>query len=59
MDNKSVILPKWIDGLIFKVLSAKYSRRNKDLVVLEWEKDEVLTYLGISREVSRNRTAFS
>lgn len=46
MDNKSVILPKWIDDLIFKVLSAKYSRRNKDLVVLEWEKDEVLTYLG-------------
>lgn len=46
MNNKSVILPKWIDDLIFKVLSAKYSRKNKDLVVLEWEKDEVLTYLG-------------
>lgn len=46
MNNKSVILPKWIDDLIFKVLSAKYSRKNKDLVVLEWEKDEELTYLG-------------
>ena len=27
--DKSIILPKWIDDLIFKVLSAKYSRKNK------------------------------
>lgn len=46
MDNKSVMLPKWIDDLIFRVLSAKYSRKNRDLVVLEWKKDEVLSYLG-------------
>ena len=46
MENKSVILPKWIDDLIFEVLSAKYSKKNKDLVVLEWEKDEILCYLG-------------
>ncbi len=46
MNNKSVILPEWIDDLIFRVLSAKYSRKNKDLVVLEWKEDEVLSYLG-------------
>lgn len=46
MDNKSVMLPKWIDDLIFRVLCAKYSRKNRDLVVLEWKKDEVLAYLG-------------
>lgn len=46
MDNKSVILPKWIDDLIFRVLSAKYSRKNKNLVVLEWKEDDILTYLG-------------
>lgn len=46
MDNKSVILPKWIDDLIFRVLSAKYSRKNKNLIVLEWKEDEILTYLG-------------
>lgn len=44
--NRSVILPEWIDDLIFRVLSAKYSRKNKDLVVLEWEENEVLSYLG-------------
>lgn len=46
MENKAVILPKWLDDLIFGILSAKYSKKNKDLVVLEWEKDEVLCYLG-------------
>ncbi len=46
MENKSVILPKWLDNLIFGILSAQYSKKNKDLVVLEWEKDEVLCYLG-------------
>lgn len=46
MNNKSVILPEWIDDLIFRVLSAKYSRKNKDLVVLEWKEDDVLSYLG-------------
>ena len=44
--NKSVILPEWLDDLIFRVFSAKYSRKNKNLVVLEWKEDEVLTYLG-------------
>ena len=46
MENKSVILPKWLDNLIFGILSAQYSKKNKDLVVLEWEKDEVLCYLA-------------
>ena len=46
MENKSVILPKWLDDLIFGILSAKYSKKNKDLVVLEWENDDVLCYLG-------------
>lgn len=46
MENKAVMLPKWLDDLIFGILSAKYSKKNKDLVVLEWEKDEVLCYLG-------------
>ena len=46
MENKSVILPKWLDDLIFGILSAQYSKKNKDLVVLEWEKEEILCYLG-------------
>ena len=46
MENTSVILPKWLDDLIFGILSAQYSKKNKNLVVLEWEKDEVLCYLG-------------
>lgn len=46
MENNSVILPEWLDDLIFRTLSAKYSKKNKDLVVLEWEKEEILCYLG-------------
>ena len=46
MENKSVILPKWLDDLIFGILSAQYSKKNKNLVILESEKDEVLCYLG-------------
>ena len=46
MENKSVILPKWLDDLIFGILSAQYTQKNKGLVVLEWEGDEVLCYLS-------------
>lgn len=46
MENKSVILPKWLDDLIFKTLSAKYGKKNKDLVILDWDEEEVQCYLG-------------
>lgn len=46
MEDKLVILPEWIDNLIFRTFSAKYSKKNEDLLVLEWLQDDIATYLG-------------
>ena len=42
----SVILPKWLDNLIFEQLGAKYCRSNADMTVIDWDKNDVLNYLG-------------
>lgn len=42
----SVILPQWLDHLIFEQLGAKYCRSNADMTVIDWDKDDVLNYLG-------------
>jgi len=41
-----VVLPKWLDNLIFDQLGAKYQRSNADMTVIDWDKDDVLNYLG-------------
>ena len=48
MDNETtaikarkVVLPTWLDTLIFDDLSARYCRQNKDMVVLECDSDYV------------------
>lgn len=53
MDNETtaikarkVVLPTWLDTLIFDDLSARYCRQNKDMVILEWDSDDVKKYLG-------------
>lgn len=53
MDNETtaikarkVVLPTWLDTLIFDDLSARYCRQNKDMVVLKWDSDDVKKYLG-------------
>lgn len=46
INDKHIILPKWLDDLIFVQLSANYGKKNKDLVVLDWSKDDILCYLG-------------
>ena len=45
MQNK-VILPQWLDQLIFEKLGAKYCRANADMTVIDWDKNDVLNYLG-------------
>lgn len=45
-DNKVVVLPQWLDNLIFKELGAKYCRSNSDMTVIDWDKSQVLNYLG-------------
>lgn len=44
--ERKVILPTWLDTLIFDNLSANYCRQNKDMVVLEWGIDDIKKYLG-------------
>ena len=44
--NTSVILPQWLDNLIFEKLGAKYCRSNADMTVIDWDKNDVLNYLG-------------
>lgn len=44
--QNSVILPQWLDNLIFEKLGAKYCRSNADMTVIDWDKNDVLNYLG-------------
>lgn len=44
--ERKVVLPIWLDSLIFDNLSASYCRQNKDMVVLEWKLDDIKRYLG-------------
>ncbi len=42
----AVTLPQWLDILIFCQLGAKYQRSNADMTVIDWDKKDVLNYLG-------------
>ena len=44
--QNNVILPQWLDNLIFEQLGAKYCRSNADMTVIDWDKNDVLNYLG-------------
>lgn len=44
--NKCVTLPAWLDDYIFNHLGARHNRINGNMVVLEWDKDKILDYLG-------------
>lgn len=44
--ERKVVLPIWLDTFIFDNLSASYCRQNKDMVVLEWNLDDIKKYLG-------------
>ncbi len=39
-------LPDWLDDYIYNDLNGIYCKTNKDMLVIDWEKDEVLKYLG-------------
>lgn len=44
--ERRIVLPKWLDSFIYDDLSACYCRQNNDMVVLEWNNDEIKKYLG-------------
>ncbi|OUP34607.1 class I SAM-dependent methyltransferase [Bacteroides sp. An19] len=41
-----VYLPKWLDKCIFTKLKANYCCSNSDMTVIDWDKKDVLNYLG-------------
>ena len=41
-----VRLPDWLDECIFTKLKAKYCCSNSDMTVIDWDKKDVLNYLG-------------
>lgn len=44
--GNNVTLPSWLDDFIFNHLQARYRKKNRDLVVLNWDRDDILSYLG-------------
>ena len=44
--QNNIVLPQWLDNLIFEQLGAKYCRSNADMTVIDWDKSDVLNYLG-------------
>ena len=42
----NIALPKWIDDYIYGVLGAKYRRTASDMTVIDWDKSDILNYLG-------------
>lgn len=46
IEERNIVLPKWLDDLVFIKLGAKYSRANQDMLVIDWNKQKILNYLG-------------
>ena len=42
----NITLPQWLDALLFDELGAKYCPSNADMTVIDWDKHDVLNYLG-------------
>lgn len=39
-------IPEWLDNYIFNELNATYCRSNADITVIDWDKGQILNYLG-------------
>lgn len=39
-------IPHWLDSYIFDNLGAKFCKSNSDMTVIDWDKGEILNYLG-------------
>lgn len=42
----SVMLPEWLDLLIFNDMGARFCRRCSDLTIIDWKKEDMKDYLG-------------
>lgn len=61
IQERRIKLPDWLDDLLFNKLSASYCRKNKDLVVLDWGREDIKCYLGtyFPRSYSESYCVFS
>lgn len=39
-------LPQWLDSLVFNELKGRFCKSNSDMTVIDWDKGEILNYLG-------------
>jgi len=44
--QNNVVLPCWLDSLIYDKMGAQYCPTNGDLTAIDWDKTKVLNYLG-------------
>lgn len=54
-------LPAWLDSYIYTSLGANFCKSNSDMTVIDWDKSEVLNYLGtyFPRSYSEARSIIS
>ena len=46
VQNVRLTLPDWLDRFIYNDLKGIYCRSNEDMTVIDWDKSDVLKYLG-------------
>lgn len=46
LSNNEVLLPKWLDDFLFDELKANYCPTGTDMSVIDWDKNDILNYLG-------------
>lgn len=46
LSNNEVLLPKWLDDFLFDELKANYCPTGTDMSVIDWNKNDILNYLG-------------
>lgn len=42
----SISLPQWLDKYIFETLKSSYQPQNKDMLVVDWNRKQILNYMG-------------
>lgn len=46
LGDNHIKLPQWLDDLIYKDIKANYQPCRSDMIVLNWDKAEIIKYLG-------------
>lgn len=41
-----ITLPKWLDNYIFNTIKSTYQPQNRDMLVVDWNRKQILNYLG-------------